>query len=417
MRRKKNKSQKIDIYRILMLPLMTMFLLNIGLIATTWAWYTASITSGRNTITAGAQVKVTVKNGDQPVQESNGVYKLEESKEYKVELQGGSAATGYVVLMDLKSTTTNETASILNVLFTPVYAEPVTDKYYVELGKEATTDLTIKTSSEKKTLTISTVWCEKTGGSISSSLIEGYSLANREIDLNTSTPTSYTINLLNENDTPLKQSEVMAGISTFSENTGEDQDAIITVEDTEETEITMPVIDGYKLVSVNGEEPKKSYLLVEGQENVFNAKYKKIAESTEQNPKVTSDNNEAEISDNKELTDENLKNQESNNVTVGGESANEEVTEQTDPVVESTEPIVGEQSTETAADPGQIQETPVEQKTANTVQEQPATVPQEQQQDESSESETVEDTPAAQSEVITTDDSTEVVDDVTDEIG
>ena len=37
MRRKKNKNKKIDIYTALMLPLMTMFLLNIGLVATTWA--------------------------------------------------------------------------------------------------------------------------------------------------------------------------------------------------------------------------------------------------------------------------------------------------------------------------------------------------------------------------------------------
>ena len=54
MLKKKNKNKKIDIYTALMLPLMTMFLLNIGLIATTWAWYTASVSSGVNEIKAGA---------------------------------------------------------------------------------------------------------------------------------------------------------------------------------------------------------------------------------------------------------------------------------------------------------------------------------------------------------------------------
>lgn len=54
MRRKKNKNKKIDIYTALMLPLMTMFLLNIGLIATTWAWYTASISTGVNEIRAAS---------------------------------------------------------------------------------------------------------------------------------------------------------------------------------------------------------------------------------------------------------------------------------------------------------------------------------------------------------------------------
>ena len=54
MRRKKNKNKKIDIYTALMLPLITMFLLNIGLVATTWAWYTASVSSRVNSIRAAS---------------------------------------------------------------------------------------------------------------------------------------------------------------------------------------------------------------------------------------------------------------------------------------------------------------------------------------------------------------------------
>lgn len=410
--RRKKKNKKLDIYTVLMLPLMTMFLLNIGLIATTWAWYTASVSTGVNTIKAGPQVSVRVtQNGTPVLLQANGYYLLSENVECKIELSGGIAINGYYALLEISDSTTS--TSLINTLFTPVYAESSQLNYAVKYPAEnqQSTSITIASSSSTKQLRINCVWANDIQIN-SNSLTYGattYSLvnSNNTISLEETKKTSYTINLLNEEGTPLKQSEVMVGISTFSENTGEDQDAVITVEDAEETEITIPNIEGYELVSVNGEDPKESYLLVEGQENVFNVKYKKIAEPTAQNSEVTSGNNEEVTSENKEVTDENSKNQESNNEIVG-ESANEKVTEQTNPAVESTEPTV---------DPVQIQETPVEQKTTNTVQEQPATVPQEQQQDESSESETVDDIPVAQSEDITMDDSTEVVDDVTDEIG
>lgn len=76
MRRKK---KDIDIYRILMLPLMTMFLLNIGLIATTWAWYTASISTGVNSIKAGVDVSVSVSP---EASVNNGIYSLQSGNEY-----------------------------------------------------------------------------------------------------------------------------------------------------------------------------------------------------------------------------------------------------------------------------------------------------------------------------------------------
>ena len=112
MRRKKNKNKKIDIYTALMLPLMTMFLLNIGLVATTWAWYTASVSSGVNEIKAVATestvniypkpssndlTNVAALSNNESVQKgTNGLYTLESGITYIVELiNNGSSASGY----------------------------------------------------------------------------------------------------------------------------------------------------------------------------------------------------------------------------------------------------------------------------------------------------------------------------------
>ena len=272
MRRKKNK--KIDIYTALMLPLMTMFLLNIGLVATTWAWYTASISTGVNSITAGVGVSVTVKNGSGTEIESTNEKYVLLSGENTIELTGGPAATGYVVLMNIEEGDTTSTASsIIDLFFTPVYAEESIDKYYAELSDSNPIFIKITVPS-KKTLSISCLWKENDEGFISDIENKGYqTFSGGTINLMS---TSCTINLLNEEGTPLKQSEVMSSSTTYSQNTEEDMDAVITEEDTELKEITMPVIDGYELVSVNGEDPKETYLLVEGQDNVFNAVYKKI---------------------------------------------------------------------------------------------------------------------------------------------
>lgn len=405
MLKKKNKNKKIDIYTALMLPLMTMFLLNIGLVATTWAWYTASISSGVNTIKAGAQVTVTVKNGEQDVPETDGKYELLGNTTYMVELNAGNAEIGYVVLMDIEDERTSASSSILDLLFTPAYAETINTKYYVELQKDTTKTVTITTpsdSTQKQILSLKKVWCERDGESISSTLIDGYEPASANIDLNPPpNQRSYTIKLLKEDGTPLKLSEVTNGISTFSGNTEEDLDAVITVEDTEETEITMPSFDGYELISVNGDDPKESYLLIEGKENEFNAVYKKIETKEES---ITGSGKEEIIA--------------GNNETGGSESAVVEIPAQTESSIESTTPISGSGSTETQISFDPILETTGEQETVNTEPEQPATLPQEQQQDESSEEETViNDVPVAQSEETAIEENMEVVDNAQSESG
>lgn len=384
--RRKKKNEKIDIYTALMLPLMTLFLLNMGLVATTWAWYTASVSTGVNSITAGPQLTVTVTNASNAnVECINGKYVLQNSSNYKIEMSGGSATTGYVVLMDIEDgdTTNGSATSLLDLLFTPVNAgEETGKKYYVELTDSNVKLIDISVPSNKtKTLSISCLWKENEG--FMTDIVSNYQcITEQSINL---CSTSYTINLLDESGNPLKQSEVNAGVSTFSGNVTDDHPAVITEDDTEETQVSMLGIDGYELVSVNGEAPKDSYLLVEGQENVFNAVYKKIDKATEQNGETT--------------TDESVKNTESNNVIAEDDGANVEISEQTNPV---------DKSTESSEYPELVQET------MNTAPEQPETVPQEQQQNETTE--VVDDVPVSHSESTSEQESTEVVENVQGEI-
>ena len=408
MLKKKNKNKKVDIYTALMLPLMTMFLLNIGLVATTWAWYTASVSSGVNTITAGPKVdiKVTIEGNANTVEpDVNGDYTLSKNQTYNLEITPGNAETGYLVLMDITDLQ-QTSASLFDLFITNAYAEEIPSKYYVAIPhqpEQCTVEVTLKTPDENKSLKLKKLWLEKTGEAISNPEVNAYiQIIDGMINL-IPAKKSYTINLIKEDGTPLKQSEVTNGVSTYSDNTEEDLDAVITVEDTEETEITMPSFDGYELISVNGEDPKESYLLTEGQENEFNAVYKKI-ETTEREELITgSGQEENAVSDNESLE---------------SEIAVVEIPAQTESPVESTTQISGSESTETQVSPESILETPEGQETVNTEPVQPATVPQEQQQNELSEEETaINDVPVAQSEETALEENTEVVDDAQSESG
>lgn len=408
MRRKKNKNKKIDIYTALMLPLMTMFLLNIGLVATTWAWYTASVSSGGNTITAGPKVdiKVTMEGNDTAEDpDVNGDYTLSKNQIYNLEITPGNAETGYLVLMDITDLQQNS-ASLFDLFITNAYAEEIPSKYYVAIPHQSEQEpvkVTLKTSDEDKSLKLKKLWIEKTGEDISNPEVNTYiKIIDGTINL-IPVKTSYTIKLLKEDGTPIKQSEVMNGISTYSDNTEEDLDAVITVENTDENEVTMPVIDGYELDKVNGDDPKESYLLTEGQKYEFNAVYKKIETTTEKEELITGNGQE--------------ENAVIDNESSESESAVIEIPAQTEPSVESTTPISDSGSTETQISSDPILETTDEKEAVNTEPVQPATVSQEQQQNELSEQETIEDVPVAQSEETAVEENMEVVDNAQSESG
>ena len=154
MRRKK---KDIDIYRILMLPLMTMFLLNIGLVATTWAWYTASVSSGVNSIKAGVDVSVEVFKEDstEPIEVENYSISLEAGKEYTFTFTPGSAANGYYALITV-SNPSAATNPLTNLFMTTAYADGQ-ELYAVEIPASDSTVLTMQ-FNEAKFVTFSYIW-------------------------------------------------------------------------------------------------------------------------------------------------------------------------------------------------------------------------------------------------------------------
>lgn len=159
MLRKKNKNKKIDIYTALMLPLMTMFLLNIGLVATTWAWYTARVSSGVNTIKAGVDVSVQVfeKGTDNPIEVQNNSVSLEAGKEYSFTFTSGSAANGYYALITVSNSTV-ATNPITNLFMTTTYADEPTSSYVVVLSlNQNDANITMR-FLQNKDVSISYIW-------------------------------------------------------------------------------------------------------------------------------------------------------------------------------------------------------------------------------------------------------------------
>ena len=157
MRRKKNK--KIDIYTALMLPLMTMFLLNIGLVATTWAWYTASVSSGMSTIKAGVDVSVEVfKEGvNAPIELPNNCISLEANNNYTFKFTPGSAANGYYALITVSNPKTVANP-LINLFTTTTYADEPTSSYAVALSPNQNDATITMLFLQNKDVSISYIW-------------------------------------------------------------------------------------------------------------------------------------------------------------------------------------------------------------------------------------------------------------------
>lgn len=112
----------------LMVPLLSILVCTICLCATTWAWYTASVSTGVTSIKAKANVTESVSC----VGECNyskiddGEYVLEPG-EYKLSFTNtGDAEYGYYALIDLEDRTDtlqSNTASIIDLFINRVYAE------------------------------------------------------------------------------------------------------------------------------------------------------------------------------------------------------------------------------------------------------------------------------------------------------
>lgn len=154
----------------LMVPLLSILVCTICLCATTWAWYTASVSTGVTSIKAKANVTESVSC----VGECNytkiddGEYVLEPSVAYTLTFQPGDAQNGYIALIDLEDYVDSQTntASIIDLFVNRVYAdEPETqtliaDKGYVLVNKSNEADLEIPiTVSSRKVLKIQYIWC------------------------------------------------------------------------------------------------------------------------------------------------------------------------------------------------------------------------------------------------------------------
>lgn len=159
MRRKQNKDKKIDIYRILMLPLMTMFLLNIGLVATTWAWYTANVSSGVSTIKAGVDVSVEVFKEDSeiPVEVQNKSISLEANSSYTFRFKPGSSANGYYALITVSNPKTVANL-LINLFLTTAYADEPTSSYAVALSPNQNDANITMRFLQNKDVSISYIW-------------------------------------------------------------------------------------------------------------------------------------------------------------------------------------------------------------------------------------------------------------------
>lgn len=158
-----------DINIKLMVPLLSILVCTICLCATTWAWYTASVSTGVNSIVAGVNVQVTATIDDTSVSLENGTYNLEPYKTLILTFKGNNAANGYYALIDITDPNTlNLSESIINMFFNRVYAEEQATTNqgvhrYIYFGNNATETVNITNNySTTKQVTITIVWANQT---------------------------------------------------------------------------------------------------------------------------------------------------------------------------------------------------------------------------------------------------------------
>ncbi len=170
-----------DINIKLMVPLLSILVCTICLCATTWAWYTASVSTGVNSIVAGVNATVTAKIGESDAPLNNGTYILEPNKTLSLTFEGKNAANGYYALIDI--TNESEASSISETLFSlfikRVYAEESIRKaIYFSEDIQSTLTITNSNPSISKKITVRFVWADQVvneNGDISYKLNQSYS--------------------------------------------------------------------------------------------------------------------------------------------------------------------------------------------------------------------------------------------------
>lgn len=126
---------------------------------TTYAWFTGSVSTGVNSITAGVNVTVTVNNSSNPKGGSNSginTFILSEGTNTVI-FSKGSAYYGYYALLTIGDE--SETSSLVNYFFTPAYAENVA-YYAIKIPKDGW-EITVNISSgSKKSMTVNLIWAK-----------------------------------------------------------------------------------------------------------------------------------------------------------------------------------------------------------------------------------------------------------------
>ena len=184
---KQNKhihDEDYDINIKLMVPLLSILVCTICLCATTWAWYTASVTSGISTISSdiGASVSLT-RITDTVTENGNNSYTASPGAKFTLNFNAGQASNGYYALIDI--TNENEASSISETLFglfiNRVYAEegePIRKAIYFSKSIQSTLTIINSNPSISKKISVRFVWADQVtneNGDISHKLDKSYS--------------------------------------------------------------------------------------------------------------------------------------------------------------------------------------------------------------------------------------------------
>lgn len=242
----------------LMVPLLSILVCTICLCATTWAWYTASVSTGVNTITSGVNVEVNATINNNPIDIQNGAYIVNYGETLKLSFTGKGAENGYYALISIvDAPDTPSGNSLFGLLVNRIYAEgetssPIKKSVYFE--KNSTKDVAITNNySSPKQVSLIIVWADlvidENGESthkLNTDLYSDYSdeFSGETLSLQPSR-SLITINYLDIEENPLPAS--VLGIETYGlRDNAEEEPAIISFE-TEETEFTVTAPEGYLL--------------------------------------------------------------------------------------------------------------------------------------------------------------------------
>lgn len=290
-----------DINIKLMVPLLSILVCTICLCATTWAWYTASVSTGVNSIVAGVNATVTAEINGSPVSLNNGSYTLGQDDTLSLTFEGKSAANGYYALIDITNKSTNkstpETAlqTLFSLFVNRVYAEedPIRKAVYFKENTPGSIKITNRESNTKIVM-VKVVWADSddTGHKLNTNLYPGYGdpkngneVSCIELTLQPQSRTSSVTVSYFDTENNLLPASILASEETqnfgLRENTDEDK-AIFTYE-TEESTFTVMAPAGYLLQKVESfnedtDVPSRTYQIEPGEEIEINVICVKIEE-------------------------------------------------------------------------------------------------------------------------------------------